>query len=73
MITLTTQQETKLQKLWNSYKEVEIKYSYDEWAYGDVPTGSKRSKTMRFDKYYTYAQSLGFDMISILPKQMLTK
>jgi len=70
-IKLTSEQSNKLQKLWDEYKEVVNKYSFEDWNWGDlVPSGVKRSKTIRFNKYLKYAKELGYDMMCSLPPQM---
>lgn len=68
---MTKEQELHLQKLWDSYQEIENKFVYSEWNFGHVPTGQKRAKTIRFNKYYKFAISLGYNMMTTLPKQMM--
>jgi hypothetical protein len=68
---MTKEQELNLQKLWDSYQEILNKFEFSEWNYGEVPTGQKRALTIRFNKYYKFAISLGYNMMTTLPKQMM--
>lgn len=69
--TVTLSQEKQLDELFDKYQAVNSEFSYSDWAHGDVPSGRKKARTIRFQKFVEFASALGYNMIDDLPKCML--
>jgi len=66
----TSEQDFELKWLFDKYRALENRFSYDDITSGNIPRGSKAQITRAYNRFHDMALSLGFDLISKMPEFM---